>query len=72
MDERTNRDDGNSSIFVYVRLAISEYTPNSPDKYVGSTGFQGVRCRADCESALGALRIQPDSQSGGFSEANTL
>ena len=21
----------------------------------GSTGFQGVRCRADCESALGAF-----------------
>ncbi len=28
--------------------------------------ISGVRCRADCESALGALRFQPDSQTGGF------
>ncbi len=36
----------------------------------GSFGFQGVRCRADCESALRALCIQPDSQSGGSGKAN--
>ena len=35
-----------------------------------SFGFQGVRCRADCESALRALCIQPDSQSGGSDKAN--
>jgi len=37
-----------------------------------SIGFQGVRCGPDCESALGALRIQPDSQSGGFHQYNRL
>ncbi len=29
-----------------------------------------MRCRADCESALRALCIQPDSQSGGLGKAN--
>ena len=31
-----------------------------------------VRFWTDCESALGAISFQPDSQSGGFCKANTL